>query len=195
MTESIAMPEVGPVAGKACGACTLCCKLLAIAALDKPEGVWCPHVAVGKGCTIYADRPHECRKFHCGYLSSALSEDWHPLRSKIVLVANAAGGITATVDPGRSNAWRDAPFYAQLKSWSRELLPQRRYVLVRVGKRTIAILPDQDFDLGLMEPNEPVVIDTAPGPHGRVIYRARRAGPGHAAQAAVATPAPDSAKT
>ncbi|MBM3507531.1 MAG: hypothetical protein FJX64_07390, partial [Alphaproteobacteria bacterium] len=173
-----------PAPGKACGTCTMCCKVLHIAALDKPHGVWCPHVKQGRGCGIYADRPQECRKFHCGYLSSNLSEDWFPAKSKIVLMADASGGITAVVDHSRPDAWKEKPFYAQLKAWARELLPQQKYVVVRVGKRAIAVLPDEDFDLGAMEMHAPMVIEVAAGPAGKPIYRARRADPGYAARLA-----------
>ncbi len=186
MTD-VATPNEGgaPAAGKSCGTCTMCCKVLHIAALNKPHGVWCPHVKQGKGCGIYADRPHECRKFHCGYLSSNLSEEWFPAKSKIVLMADATGGITAVVDQSRPDAWREQPFYRQLKSWSRELLASNKYVVVRIGKRAIAVLPDEDFDLGPMEMDEPLVIETAPGPAGRPIYRARRADSGYAVRVAV----------
>ncbi len=179
-----------PYPGKECGTCTMCCKVLQIAALNKKHGEWCPHAKPGKGCGIYADRPLECRKFHCGYLSSNLSEEWFPLKSKIVLMADQTGGITAVVDTSRPEAWRDKPFYAQLKSWARTLLPQGKYVVVRVGKRAIAVLPDQDFDLGAMEMDEPLVIETAPGPGGRPIYRARKPDPGYAARMQSHKPAP-----
>jgi hypothetical protein len=184
MTE-VSTPHDGgaPAPGKSCGSCTMCCKVLHIAALNKQHGVWCPHVKPGKGCGIYETRPHECRKFHCGYLSSNLFEDWFPARSKIVLMADATGGITAVVDQSRPDAWREQPFYRQLKAWARELLPAGKYVVVRIGKRAVAVLPDQDFDLGAMEMDEPLVIESAPGPAGKTLYRARRAEPGYAARA------------
>jgi hypothetical protein len=181
MTDTVQRPTGGPLPGKSCGTCTMCCKVLQIAALNKPHGIWCPHATPGHGCGIYADRPQECRTFHCGYLSSALSDEWHPVKSKIVLMADASGGVTAVVDAGRPDAWKQKPFYPQLKAWARELLPQRKYVVVRIGKRAIAVLPDQEFDLGPMELHEPLVIEVAPGPNGPV-YRARTADDGYAAR-------------
>lgn len=181
MTEPTKSDGGAPWPGKSCGSCTMCCKVLLIAALDKPPGTWCPHATPGKGCGIYEERPHECRKFHCGYLSSELSEDWFPVKSKIVLMADPSGGVTAVVDASRPDAWKEAPFYPQLKGWARELLPQRKYVVVRIGKRAICVLPDQDFDLGPMEQHEPLVIETAQGPSG-LIYRARKPDGGYAAR-------------
>ena len=46
--------EANPVEGKACGSCTMCCKLFEINWLDrpKPAGKWCPHCRPGQGCAI-----------------------------------------------------------------------------------------------------------------------------------------------
>ncbi len=163
------------VAARACGTCTLCCKLLRIAELDKPQGVWCTHARPGHGCTIYADRPKECRTFHCGYLvAPELSEEWHPVRSKIVLVAEPGGGVTAVVDPGRADAWKQEPYYSRLKAWAADVVQRKQGLLVRVGKRTIAVLPDRDIDLGIMDSGEKVLVEKITGPRG-ISYSARRA--------------------
>jgi hypothetical protein len=49
--------RVTPSAKRACGDCTLCCKVMAIEALAKPAGSWCRHCKPGQGCAIYAERP------------------------------------------------------------------------------------------------------------------------------------------
>jgi hypothetical protein len=163
------------VAGRSCGACTLCCKVLAIDELHKPHGEWCPHAKPGRGCGIYTERPGSCREFHCGWLvSEGLSEAWFPANSKIVLMYTE-NGITAVVDAGRPDAWKIAPYYQQLKTWSVAFLQNNRQVLVRIGNRTIAILPEEDADLGPMDPGGRVIIETAAGPGGSTRYRARRA--------------------
>lgn len=48
-----------------CGSCTLCCKVMGVVALDKPEGQRCPRCAWRRGCLDYASRPEECRTFNC----------------------------------------------------------------------------------------------------------------------------------
>ena len=53
-----------------CGGCTLCCKLLPIAAFEKPAGLPCPHQRHGKGCRIYERRPLECGLWSCRWLSA-----------------------------------------------------------------------------------------------------------------------------
>lgn len=172
MTEADAIVSAAP--GKSCGTCTLCCKLMAIEELGKPHGTWCVHAIPGKGCGIYAERPGSCRAFHCGYLASpVLSEEWHPARAKIVLMF-VQSGIIALVDAGRPDVWKAAPYYQQFKTWSAAFLEHQRQVLVRIGNRTIVVLPNEDVDIGLLLPGENVIIEKADGPAG-VTYRARRA--------------------
>lgn len=56
------------VPGRACGACTLCCKLVPVPELEKPALVRCTHQRLGKGCAIYARRPMSCRIWSCRWL-------------------------------------------------------------------------------------------------------------------------------
>jgi hypothetical protein len=154
------MTDDSPIApGRKCGTCTLCCKVMKIDELEKPRGIWCRHCSVGVGCRIYDDRPGECRRFLCGYLTEAsLSEDWLPTKSKIVLAADLDGKrIAAHVDPSRPDAWKAEPFYSQLKEWARLAAPVNGQVLACVGRTTVVILPDKDVDLGVVADNELIV--------------------------------------
>ena len=162
-------PEHPPlVPGRACGTCTLCCKVMAIKELDKPQGRWCAHCAADRGCRIYGQRPRECRTFFCGYLAiQELTEEWRPSRSKIVL-ANESGGnrLVAHVDPGFPGAWRNEPFYSYLKTWARAAARVRAQVVVYVGMRVIVILPDADTDLGVVEDDELIAVHEIQTPTG-----------------------------
>jgi hypothetical protein len=57
--------------GRECGACTVCCTVLAEKELRKPMRCACDHVH-SNGCGIYATRPSGCREFHCLWLRGAL---------------------------------------------------------------------------------------------------------------------------
>lgn len=142
-----------------CDGCTLCCKVMEVAALDKPIGQWCPHCVVGSGCGIYGSRPPACHSFECSYLVDLnLDPAWEPRRSRIVLVCvGGTNRISAHVDPGRPDAWRRAPYYAQLKAWSRQAVAARGQVVAYVGRRATVILPDRDVDLGIMADDEVIV--------------------------------------
>jgi len=135
-----------------CGTCSLCCKLLPIAALGKPADRWCKHSHPGAGgCAIYESRPDTCRSFHCAWLADAAIEDhWNPLHSKMVM--QITGGhddlydlfIDIHVDRGAANIWRTEPYYSELKRLSHV---QRTLVRVFYGLRTWMILPDGDAEI------------------------------------------------
>jgi hypothetical protein len=55
--------------GRSCGGCTLCCKLLPVPTIDKPDNQRCQHQRSGKGCAIYAARPVACQAFVCRWLA------------------------------------------------------------------------------------------------------------------------------
>lgn len=146
-------------ASRSCGTCTLCCKIMRIDAFQKPRGTWCAKCRPGKGCSIYADRPEECRSFRCGFLQlQELGEEWRPSRSKFVLVSELDGmRLAAHVDPGNPTAWEREPFYSQLKKWAHASVPSMGQVVVQIGSRAIVVLPFEDVDLGLVGDDERVV--------------------------------------
>jgi hypothetical protein len=79
-------------ATRTCGGCTMCCKSTAVSELNKPMGVWCPHVEKGRGCSIYERRPQSCRSFNCAWLTSPQMPDyWKPDKSKLVVAGDASG--------------------------------------------------------------------------------------------------------
>jgi hypothetical protein len=169
------------VAGRACQDCTLCCKLLAVAELAKPPGVWCSHCKPGHGCLIYESRPPNCRVFHCGYLKSAdLGEEWKPSRCRIVLAPEAGvNRIVAFVDPARPDAWKREPHYSGLKKLAATAAMHNGWVIVRIARRTHVIFPDRDVDLGDVTDDETVITGKHPTPSGFRLeaYKVRRDDP------------------
>lgn len=70
--------------GRACGGCTVCCRILAIAPLAKPAGVLCRH-STGTACGIYAERPEACARWDCLWRRiGALPDALRPDRSGVV---------------------------------------------------------------------------------------------------------------
>lgn len=157
-----------PVPGRACGTCTLCCKVLAITELNKPAGVWCTHCKPGAGCGIYADRPPSCGFFDCAYLVRAdVGEEWKPNVSRMVLMEEPQfNRVLAHVDPQRPDAWRAAPYHAQLRLWASRAAATGGQVHVRVGPRTVVILPDRDVDLGVVGDDERILMRRTVTPLG-----------------------------
>jgi hypothetical protein len=172
MTASATADDSNPVvAGRRCGDCTLCCKVLKIVELNKPQGAWCQHCKPGKGCQIYSGRPHECQRFYCGYLlQENLGEEWKPNHSKIIIVTELNGNrISAHVDPQRPDAWKREPFYNQLKQWAKAVLPSRGQVVACVGRHAYMIFPDRDVDLGLVGDDELIVTRERSTPSGTML--------------------------
>jgi hypothetical protein len=176
--------------GRACGTCTLCCKVLGVKQIDKPAGKWCPHCAPGKGCLVYATRPEECRTYVCGWLKwPELGPEWKPERSKVILSLNrdvegAGTRLTASVDPSYPSAWRASPIYQKLKQWAFEggptpSRPVRMLVMVKCAARVFVILPNQDIDVGLMADDEVIMTSEKVTPRG-VTLEVRKVKRGHA---------------
>jgi hypothetical protein len=77
----------GPVPGRECGACDVCCVVfeIQVPSIAKPAGVPCRHLTKG-GCAIYESRPDMCRHWLCGWrLIPGLPENWRPDISGILV--------------------------------------------------------------------------------------------------------------
>jgi len=113
---------VGNPSQRPCGDCTLCCRVLPVAELEKPAGIWCQHAMGGKGCAIYADRPFSCSAWSCLWAATKeWPEELQPRRSHVIfdmmtdsvaLRNNVTGEsqersvIQLWVDPRFPNAYR-----------------------------------------------------------------------------------------
>ncbi len=150
-------------AGKDCGACSLCCKLMGVKSIAKPPHQWCGHFVRGQGCSIYADRPAECAAFNCQWLKwPQLDESWRPDRAGFVLHLEDEGRrLSVEVEPSRPQAWRRAPFYQQLKTWAAEGAGRGLELYVWIGQRGVRILPHEDVDLGATRPDRSMALSGA----------------------------------
>ena len=164
-----------PAPGRDCGTCSLCCKVFHVPALEKPAGTWCRHCTPGGGCAIHATRPAHCREFFCLWITEpAMSAEWKPERSKIVLsIFPGNGFLYAQVDPGSPQAWRKAPYFDQLRGWAKTLLDKGRHVIVFVNDNATLIMPQEAISLGRMTPSDNFKIEPAFGPNGPT-YRVAR---------------------
>lgn len=157
-----------PAPGRACGACTLCCKVYDVPAVESLAGQWCRHTKAGRGCAIHAMRPEHCRAFHCLWMTESwLGPEWKPERAKMVLSLDPTSrNMNVQVDPGQPNAWKRQPYYGQLKRWAAASVALRRHVLVHLDKATTVVLPDRDVMLGILTPDDRIVVRERMGPGG-----------------------------
>lgn len=145
---------------RSCGTCTLCCKVYRIDDLGKPAGKWCAHCAIGSGCTIYDDRPQQCRAFDCMWLQDeTMPPSWKPETSKIVFsIWPSTGFVYGQVDPGTPSAWQKEPYLSGLRNWSEQLLQQRRHLLIFVGSTATLMMPTGPVPIGPMSPQDGFVV-------------------------------------
>ncbi|MEZ5743057.1 MAG: hypothetical protein R3D89_04835 [Sphingomonadaceae bacterium] len=157
-----------------CGSCSMCCKLLAIAELEKPGDVWCEHVIKRKGCAIYEQRPAPCAKFACGYLTWPVAgEHWLPSACKMVMAFRNEASLTVFVDRSRPNAWKADPHYSDLKRWAREFENGTLHqIILAIGSKRIAIFPDHDVEFASIAEDETIV--TVRLPDGRLTATKRK---------------------
>lgn len=168
------MPDDAPlVPGRSCDRCTLCCKVMRVQELAKPKSTWCPHCAIGKGCTIYETRPEECRGFFCGYRRwSEVGEHWFPADSKMLLSPELDGTrIGIHVDPGSPSAWRKEPYLSEIRKMAAAAFQRGHYVVVIVGHRAIVVFPDREVDLGTLGPDETILTTVARRPGDNAVIR------------------------
>lgn len=90
-----------PRTDRACDDCHACCSVLAIRDLKKPAGETCKHLDATKidACTIYADRPFDCKEYRCAWLHTpGFGDTWHrPDRLGVLFTP-------------RDNKWEVLPF-------------------------------------------------------------------------------------
>lgn len=137
---------------RTCGACNLCCKVMYIEELEKPQGEWCAHAKPGRGCTIHGSHPTSCRTFMCQWLlQPTLPESLKPNRSKVVLstVEGPKGDqLVAYCDPSDPGAWRRGDIYRLLKAQTRSPSGEPRMVIVRINSHYWLVTGEADHDLG-----------------------------------------------
>ena len=161
-------PPSDPKPVRQCDGCTLCCKVMSVAAVSKPMGKWCPHCTIGAGCNIHEDRPGECRDFYCDFLlDPRFDERWRPETAHFVMrTSHASHWIGIHMDPQRPDAWRREPYYSKLKELARQSALTQLVVLVFIGVRAWAIYPDRDVDLGFAAPGDKAVAKLVMTPRG-----------------------------
>ena len=142
--------KLNPVKARECGTCTLCCKLIEVTELEKPQNTWCKSCKPGKGCGSYDTRPSDCRTFYCGWMADGSFDDnWRPDRAKFIMSYEPGTDrmfiVCETAFPG---AWRREPFYARIKSFLTAPGMERQQVVVQTGRKVTLLARGGEFDLG-----------------------------------------------
>ncbi|MDO9587553.1 MAG: hypothetical protein Q8R45_08035 [Brevundimonas sp.] len=133
---------------------------MAIDELEKPMGSWCNHCSPGSGCKIYDQRPPSCRTFQCLWLvDPGIPETLKPNRSKVIFDQDTDGTrLIVRCDASTPNAWRDRAVYDQIKLGARYGWRRGMMVVVTVERRLWLIAPNEDIDLGIVDPRSPFAV-------------------------------------
>ncbi len=136
---------------RACGDCTACCFTHAIThpdndSLIKKFDTWCTNCEIGKGCAIYAQRPHPCKEFWCLWLHGYGPESDKPNEIGFVQSVEIDAPLTHTITlmeylPGALGSQRAHERTA-------ELLRYKQFVahIPLTGQWTIYVPPGRSTD-------------------------------------------------
>lgn len=132
---------------KACDGCTLCCSVYDIPELEKKAGCDCSHISRHGGCGLWGIHPKTCQDFKCLWLKhSGLDARWRPDVCGFVLRVDEDGRtLWLDVDYRRPAHWRDAPYYAQIKDWSKAFKRGEGMVFVSGPEGVWVITPEEDL--------------------------------------------------
>lgn len=119
---------------RSCGECTLCCKLMGVPELKKPSARLCGSCDVGKGCTVYEERPPSCRNFQCFWLMDEnFPDEFRPDRIHALAAFNdTPESCVLHVDPAFPKAMRSA----EVRALTDALLKTYAKVFVVTGKES-----------------------------------------------------------
>jgi hypothetical protein len=68
--------------------------------------------------------------------------------------------------PERPQCLARPQYFTQNKQWAVEGRARGKFVLVRIGPRLIAVLPDREIDLGMVDPDALITVSRVAGPTG-----------------------------
>ncbi len=89
-----------------CNGCTECCFTLPVPDVNKRPGEQCAYCDVGEGCSIWENRPPDCRVLRCAYYQAPkASIDLRP--DKCHVIFERIGEIMlGTMHPDHNNAYK-----------------------------------------------------------------------------------------
>jgi hypothetical protein len=144
--------DATPAQTKACGSCSLCCKLFDVDWLDrpKPAGAWCHHCTPGRGCAIWQSLPQRCGDYFCVWrLDPDLGPEWKPERAKFILThAHQDAPLAVVLDPAMPDAHRREPYLSALRRTARQHLEGRgSTIVIFAGVRRTLLFPDGEVPI------------------------------------------------
>lgn len=111
---------------RACGACSLCCRVLRVDEIGKLGGDPCIHQRGSGGCGIHATRPDICRAYRCLWLAGGLDPSDRPDRIGAVLdLVNEGAGPWLAIRQAESGTFEQSERLQEIAEAFRISLPVR----------------------------------------------------------------------
>jgi len=83
-----------------CGECTVCCTLSEVKDINKNAWEDCKFCISKKGCSIYKDRPQDCKDFECAYLQTQAPIELRPDNCGVMFIKKSDRIFVGAVVPG-----------------------------------------------------------------------------------------------
>lgn len=136
---------------RSCGACTECCRVLAVAEINKKPFTLCEHTRhYGKTgrCKIHESKPDVCRAFRCFWLKGSFAESERPDKTGIVVSeSKTLNGNVLSILVTQSNATgkstEKGKFYRSLMRWVNEK-KRKTFLVAFDGQVTVLNKPPED---------------------------------------------------
>jgi hypothetical protein len=130
-----------------CGACNLCCKLIAVPDIGKPAGMTCWNTTIHGGCTKHADKAIDpslaaCASYKCLWLESQSYDEpkrqpraMRPDQTHVVMGVPDPDNLDSKVlhvhvDPNHPASWREP----RVAHYLNDFLARGAELEVHIGK-------------------------------------------------------------
>jgi len=99
----------------------MCCELLPIPQLQKPESIMCRFCEKNKGCSIYENRPSSCKEFNCAYIQDAdIDLEFRPDNCKVMFEKVTDTLYLALELPRNIGSWKEKKVLDFIKSLNKK---------------------------------------------------------------------------
>lgn len=132
---------------RSCGACSECCRVLAVAEINKKPFTLCEHTRhYGKAgrCKIHESKPDVCRAFRCFWLKGSFAESDRPDKTGVVVSESKTyNGNVLSILITQGNVTERGRFYHGLLRWVNEK-KRKAFLVAFDGQVTVLNKPPED---------------------------------------------------
>lgn len=127
---------------RSCGSCSLCCTVMGIMELGKPDNQRCPKLNDIGRCTIYPTRPEECRSYSCMWRAGLLPKHLSPERIHAVCnVSNDGKILVFNIDTRFPYRHKKGPLFDFIEEHSQDFM-----IMVVQGDERLIFCPEEMHD-------------------------------------------------